>query len=56
MELSQATTGKNIASIVEEFVDAERCYVVMEKFEGHLRKALKWVAKETGDEAKGWFS
>jgi len=53
VELSQATTGKNIASVLEEFVDAERCYVVMEKFEGHLRKALKWVAKETGDETAG---
>mmetsp|Transcript_49980 Transcript_49980/g.119287 ORF Transcript_49980/g.119287 Transcript_49980/m.119287 type:complete len:398 (-) Transcript_49980:150-1343(-) len=53
VELSQATTGKNIASVMEEFVDAERCYVIMEKFEGHLRKALKWVAKENGDEAAG---
>ncbi|CAK9117842.1 unnamed protein product [Durusdinium trenchii] len=53
VELSQATTGKNIASVLEEFVDAERCYVIMEKFEGHLRKALKWVAKETGDETAG---
>lgn len=53
VELSQATTGRNIASILEEFVDADRCYVIMEKFEGHLRRALKWVLKESGVEASG---
>eukprot|EP00913_Durusdinium_trenchii_P014038 g13180.t1 len=51
----EARPGENRAPTQgwREFVDAERCYVIMEKFEGHLRKALKWVAKETGDETAG---
>lgn len=45
-------TCPNIIRVLEEFSDSSTCYVVMEKFEGHLRKSLKWVAKEAGQEER----
>lgn len=51
VELTQAAAGRNIATILEEFVDADRCYCLMERFEGHLRKALKMTQKEIGEES-----
>lgn len=50
VELTQAASGRNIATVLEEFVDAGRCYVLMERFEGHLRKALKVTQKENSED------
>ncbi|CAK0817270.1 unnamed protein product, partial [Prorocentrum cordatum] len=46
VELCKAASASNVIEVLEEFVDSAYCYVVMEKFEGHLRKGMKWVAKE----------
>lgn len=48
VELCKAASSSHVISIFEEFVDNSYCYVVMERLEGHLRKGLKWVAKECG--------
>jgi serine/threonine protein kinase len=42
----KATSSSNVIRVIEEFVGTTHCFVVMEKFEGHLRKGLKWVATE----------
>mmetsp|Transcript_72395 Transcript_72395/g.125511 ORF Transcript_72395/g.125511 Transcript_72395/m.125511 type:complete len:455 (-) Transcript_72395:148-1512(-) len=49
---SSSSMADNVIRVLEEFVDSNNCYVVMEKFEGHLRKGLKWVAQEAGSQAK----
>eukprot|EP00931_Biecheleriopsis_adriatica_P094115 TRINITY_DN67796_c0_g1_i1.p1 TRINITY_DN67796_c0_g1~~TRINITY_DN67796_c0_g1_i1.p1 ORF type:complete len:364 (+),score=74.31 TRINITY_DN67796_c0_g1_i1:49-1092(+) len=49
VELSQATTGRNVVSILENFVDEESCYAIMELMEGHLRKAFKSVNGNGGE-------
>jgi len=46
VELSKAVSSNHVIGVLEEFVDASYCYIVMERFEGHLRKGVKWVAKE----------
>mmetsp|Transcript_35001 Transcript_35001/g.63064 ORF Transcript_35001/g.63064 Transcript_35001/m.63064 type:complete len:417 (-) Transcript_35001:88-1338(-) len=51
VELSQAALGRNVVDVFEEFADPQNCYIIMERFEGHLRKGFKWVARESGDEA-----
>jgi len=54
VELSQSACGSNVVAVLEEFTDRSCCYMVMEKFEGHLRKGMKWVAKEcAGKKAAG---
>mmetsp|Transcript_130563 Transcript_130563/g.325765 ORF Transcript_130563/g.325765 Transcript_130563/m.325765 type:complete len:552 (-) Transcript_130563:403-2058(-) len=42
-------SSRNVIRVIDEFSDTSYCYVVMEKFSGHLRKGLKWVAKENGN-------
>lgn len=50
VELCQLAAGKNVLVFLEEFVDEQFYYIVMEKFEGHVRKGLKWVSRELGEE------
>lgn len=55
VELCRATAGSRfVVHILEEYIDSQNCYVVMEKFAGHLRKALKWVNKNYDDDDGGF--
>jgi len=50
VDLCRACDASNqIVRVVDEFIDSMHCYVVMEKYACHLRKALKWVGKENGN-------
>jgi len=56
VELCQAcdnssSSSTSVIRVLEEFVDNSHCYVVMELFQAHLRKGLKWVASEMGQAA-----
>mmetsp|Transcript_126476 Transcript_126476/g.369530 ORF Transcript_126476/g.369530 Transcript_126476/m.369530 type:complete len:451 (-) Transcript_126476:376-1728(-) len=46
VELCKSACSHNVVGVLADFVDNDHCYIVMERFEGHLRKGLKWVAKE----------
>merc|ERR1740130_150669 len=43
-----SSSSANVIKVVEDFVEPQNCYVVMEKFEGHLRKGLKYVGTDVG--------
>lgn len=46
VELCRSACSNNVVKVLADFADDEYCYIIMERFEGHLRKGLKWVAKE----------
>jgi serine/threonine protein kinase len=50
IELCKAVSSFHVIGVLEEFVDTSCCYIVMERFEGHLRKGLKWVAREAAND------
>jgi len=50
IELCRAVSSDHVIGVFEEFFDTSYCYIVMERFEGHLRKGLKWVAREAAED------
>lgn len=50
VELSQAGRCRHVVNVLADFHDNDYCYIVMERFEGHLRKGLKWLAREESNE------
>uniref|UniRef100_A0A7S4RYG1 Protein kinase domain-containing protein n=1 Tax=Alexandrium monilatum TaxID=311494 RepID=A0A7S4RYG1_9DINO len=53
VELCRSACSENVVSVFADFADSDYCYIVMERFEGHLRKGLKWVAREEAGRAGG---
>jgi len=49
VELCRACTSQYVVQLFEEFSDGSNCYVIMEKYEGHLRKCLKSMQKDADD-------
>jgi len=52
VELCKATSSRHVVQVLEEFIDDEYCYAVMEKYEGHLRKCMKWGANQSEPEER----
>jgi len=53
VELARFANSWHVITVLEEFADSASCYVVMEKFAGHLRKGLKWTFHELGCKTLG---
>lgn len=45
VDMCREVSSACVVSVVAEFADQGSCYVVMEKYAGHIRKGLKFVAK-----------
>lgn len=39
-------SGGHTVRVIDHFTDAANCYVIMDRYVCHLRKALKWVSKD----------
>jgi len=46
VELCKVASSSCVIGVLEEFVDDASCYMVMERFAGHLRKGLKWLTRQ----------
>jgi len=51
LEFLEAHRNPHIVQVLDQYLDTEYCYLVMERFTCHLRKGFKWICSLNGGPA-----